>query len=122
MPDAAEPLPARLTYVTSGLGGKLDYLVTVLRVVHSSPRFDLFSVVTSICCLLPSSSASGSCPCCTVYSRIRGLEAYEKTPNELLVQQGRRVYFGKPTNQTTLPRVGRTEGKWGVLVAMLGRL
>jgi len=37
----AEALLARLTYVTSGLGGKRDYLVTVLRVVHSSPRFDL---------------------------------------------------------------------------------
>jgi phosphatidyl-myo-inositol dimannoside synthase len=41
IPDAAEPLPAKLTYVTSGLGGKLDYLVTVLRVVQSSPRFDV---------------------------------------------------------------------------------
>jgi len=52
MPDAAEPVPARLTYMTSGLGSKLDYLVTVLRVIHSSPRFTLFSVVTSICCPL----------------------------------------------------------------------
>jgi phosphatidylinositol alpha-1,6-mannosyltransferase len=41
MPDAAEPLPARLTYVTSGLGGKLHYLVAVLRVMHNNPRFDL---------------------------------------------------------------------------------
>ena len=79
MRDAAEPLPARLTYVTSGLGGKLDYLVTVLRVVHNSPRFDHVAAR----CLPP--SPLGSCPCCTVYSRIRGLEAYEKTPNELRV-------------------------------------
>jgi phosphatidylinositol alpha-1,6-mannosyltransferase len=41
MPDAAEPLPARLTYVTSGLGGKLRYLVTVSKVVHRNSRFDL---------------------------------------------------------------------------------
>src|SRR5215218_7026866 len=52
MPNAAEPLPARLTYMTSGLGSIVDYLVTVLRVVHSSPRFTLFPVVTSICCPL----------------------------------------------------------------------
>jgi phosphatidyl-myo-inositol dimannoside synthase len=41
MPDAAEPLPARLTYVTSALGSKLHYLVAVLKVVHSNPRFDI---------------------------------------------------------------------------------
>src|SRR5215203_5588924 len=41
MPDAAEPLPARLTYVTSGLGGKPRYLLTVSKVVHRNSRFDL---------------------------------------------------------------------------------
>jgi len=41
MRDAAEPLPARLTYVTSDLGGKLRYLVTDSKVVHRNSRFDL---------------------------------------------------------------------------------
>jgi phosphatidyl-myo-inositol dimannoside synthase len=41
MRDAAEPLPATLTYVTSDLGGKLRYLVSVSKVVHRNSRFDL---------------------------------------------------------------------------------
>jgi glycosyltransferase involved in cell wall biosynthesis len=44
------------------------------------------------------------------------LKAYEQTPDELLVAQGRRVYFGKPTNQTTLPRVAGPKGNGGFVL------
>jgi phosphatidyl-myo-inositol dimannoside synthase len=39
-PDEAGLLPARLTYVTSGLGSKLHYLVAALKAMHSNSRFD----------------------------------------------------------------------------------
>lgn len=39
MPNAPEPMPAKLTYVTSGLGGKLHYVRAVLGAAMG--RFDL---------------------------------------------------------------------------------
>jgi asparagine synthase (glutamine-hydrolysing) len=41
MPHRPGPLPNRLTWVTSGLGGKLRYLVTVATTVAKDPSFDL---------------------------------------------------------------------------------
>ena len=77
MRDTAEPLPARLTYVTTGLGGKLDYLVTVLRVVHSSPRFDL--VLCGHINLLPVAFLLRLWARAPVVLVIHGIEAWEPT-------------------------------------------
>ena len=41
VPYPMEPLPAKLTYVTSGLNGKLHYTAAVLKVALRDPRFDL---------------------------------------------------------------------------------
>jgi asparagine synthase (glutamine-hydrolysing) len=41
MPHRPGPLPAKLTWVTSGLGGKLRYLAAVAWTVAKQPRFDL---------------------------------------------------------------------------------
>jgi phosphatidyl-myo-inositol dimannoside synthase len=41
VPHPMEPLPAKLTYVTSGLKGKLHYTAAVLKVALRSPGFDL---------------------------------------------------------------------------------
>jgi phosphatidyl-myo-inositol dimannoside synthase len=41
VPHPMEPLPAKLTYVTSGLKGKLHYTAAVLKVALRDPRFDL---------------------------------------------------------------------------------
>ena len=81
MPDAAEPLPARLTYVTSALGGKLDYLVTVLRVAHSSPRFDL--VLCGHINLLPVTFLLRLWARAPVVLVIHGIEAWEPTSRPL---------------------------------------
>jgi len=81
MPDAAEPLPARLTYVTSALGSKLHYLVTVLRVVHSNPRFDL--VFCGHINLLPVTLTLRFLTRASVVLVIHGIEAWEPTSRHL---------------------------------------
>jgi phosphatidylinositol alpha-1,6-mannosyltransferase len=81
MLDAAEPLPAKLTYVTSGLGGKLHYLVTVLRVVHSNPRFDL--VFCGHINLLPIAFAVRFWARAPVVLVIHGVEAWGPTSRPL---------------------------------------
>lgn len=41
MPNRSEPQPANLTYVTSGLKGKISYLKAVQQTVRKNPGFDL---------------------------------------------------------------------------------
>jgi len=41
MPNPPESLPEKLVYITSGLGSKWKYIITVLRVVYANPKFDL---------------------------------------------------------------------------------
>src|SRR5215203_6474634 len=87
----AEALLARLTYVTSGLGGKRDYLVTVLRVVHSSPRFDL--VLCGHINLLPVAFLLRLWARAPVALFIHGLEAWRPTRRPLTNFLSSRVDF-----------------------------
>ena len=41
MPNRSEPLPPKLTYVTTGLNGKCKYIATVLRHIAKNSKFDL---------------------------------------------------------------------------------
>jgi asparagine synthase (glutamine-hydrolysing) len=41
MPNAPEPMPAKLAYLTQAVGGKMRYLATVLRMLRDDRDFDL---------------------------------------------------------------------------------
>jgi asparagine synthase (glutamine-hydrolysing) len=51
MPNPPEPMPGKLAYLTGGLGGKLRYLATALRLLRDDGDFDL--VVCAHINLLP---------------------------------------------------------------------
>jgi phosphatidylinositol alpha-1,6-mannosyltransferase len=80
-PDEAQPRPARLTYVTSGLGGKLHYLVALLRVMHSNPRFDL--IFCGHINLLPVAFLLRFWARAPVALVIHGIEAWQPTSRSL---------------------------------------
>jgi len=75
MPYLMEPLPAKLTYVTSGLGGKLHYTAAVLKVALRDPRFDL--VVCGHIHLLPGAFLLSLWVRAPTVLVIHGVEAWE---------------------------------------------
>jgi phosphatidyl-myo-inositol dimannoside synthase len=80
-PDEAGLLPARLTYVTSGLGSKLHYLVAVLKAMYSNPGFDL--LFCGHINLLPVAFLIRLWARAPVVLVIHGIEAWEPTSSPL---------------------------------------
>jgi phosphatidyl-myo-inositol dimannoside synthase len=39
--DTIDTLPEKITYITSGIGGKLAYIRTIIQTIQSNPKFDL---------------------------------------------------------------------------------
>jgi len=82
MPAKPEPLPAKLTYVTSGLGGKFRYVRAVLRLLLVDRRFDL--IVCGHLNLLPLAFLAKVLSRAPLVLAIYGIEAWRPTPSRLV--------------------------------------
>ena len=93
MPGEPEPLPAKLTYVTSGLGGKLRYVRAVLGLLLVDRRFDL--IVCGHLNLLPLAFLAKVLSRSPLLLAIYGIEAWRPPPSLLVRKLVRRVdaYF-----------------------------
>ncbi len=75
MPNPAEPLPSKLTYVTTGLNSKLRYLATTFNIVQRNPEFNL--IVCGHLNLLPVAYLLSRWVRAPVLLIIYGLEAWQ---------------------------------------------
>ena len=93
MPAEPGPLPAKLTYVTSGLGGKFRYICAVLRLLFVDRHFDL--IVCGHLNLLPLAFLAKVLSRAPLLLAIYGIEAWKPSPSRLVRRLVRRVdaYF-----------------------------
>lgn len=81
MPNPSGQLPAKLTYVTSGLGSKQRYLASVLKTVQSNRRFEL--IVCGHVNLLPIAYLLRFWIKAPVVLLIYGIDAWQPTGSRL---------------------------------------
>lgn len=79
--DPLGSLPKKLTYVTSGLNGKLNYGVAILQTVNRNPKFDL--IVCGHINLLPFAYLVSIWTQAPIYLVLHGIEAWQPSPNLL---------------------------------------
>jgi asparagine synthase (glutamine-hydrolysing) len=117
MPHRPGPLPNRLTWITSGLGGKLRYLATVVHTVTANPQFDL--VLCGHLNLLPLAGALAPWVRAPRACFIYGIDAWQPTPSPLanILARG----FGPviSISQVTLARFQSWSGMRGKPAALL---
>lgn len=77
MPNPPGPLPAKLTYVTVGLNGKLRYIAAALNVIRSNSRFDL--IFCSLINLLPVAFLLRPLVRAPIVAVIHGVDAWKPT-------------------------------------------
>ena len=112
MPHRPGPLPTRLTWVTSGLGGKLRYLAAVAWTVAKAPRFDL--VLCGHLNLLPLAGALAPWVRAPRACFIYGIDAWKPTASPLVNALARGFGPTVSISDTTLRRfqawsgIGRT--------------
>lgn len=83
------PLPAKLTYSLKGLGGRLPYLMALLRILFQRQRVDLV-----MCChinLLPLAWLAAKLKSAPLVLTIFGIDAWQATGNRLANQLAKRV-------------------------------
>lgn len=81
MPNSSEPQPAKLTYVTSGLDSKVEYVKTVLQTVQKDPAFDL--IVCGHINLIPIAMMLRAWLKVPVLLEIYGIDAWQPTRSKL---------------------------------------
>lgn len=84
MPDRSEPLPANLTWNTTGLGGKSTYIQALLRLLATDRRFDL--IVCAHLNLLPMAWLAKSLIGAPLLVELYGIEAWRATHGWLVRQ------------------------------------
>lgn len=84
-----EPLPAKLTYVTSGLNGKLNYTAAVSKVACRNSEFDL--IVCGHIYLLPVAFLLRLWVRAPIVLVVHGIEAWEPTGKRLADYLARRI-------------------------------
>ncbi len=82
MPFPPEPLPEKLTYITSGLNSKLRYIKTVLTTVWKNPRFNL--IICGHINLLPVAMLLRARLKIPVLLEIYGVDAWQKNNSKLV--------------------------------------
>src|SRR3982751_67374 len=81
MSNPIEPLPAGLNYVTSGLNGKLSYVLTTFKVARRHPKFSL--IVCGHIYLLPIAFLLQLWVRAPILLVIHGWEAWQPTSRPL---------------------------------------
>lgn len=103
MPTPPEAMPPKLTYVTSGLGGKLRYAATVVRVVITRrKRFDL--VVCGHINLLPLAWLAATAARAPLVLVVYGVDAWRRTASVLSNLLVRRIQTVASISRLTLER------------------
>jgi glycosyltransferase involved in cell wall biosynthesis len=77
MPNPPEPMPAKLAYIDNAVGGKLRYVVAVLRALHGDRSYDL--VVCGHINLVPIAWLVGKILNAPVIMFIHGIDAWQPT-------------------------------------------
>lgn len=81
MPNASEPQPANLTYITSGVNSKFGYVKTVMQTVNQNPAFDL--IVCGHINLIPIAMMLRSWLKVPVLLEIYGIDVWQPTNSKL---------------------------------------
>lgn len=81
MPTSSGALPMKLTYVSSGLNGKLKYIATVLKTVRLNPEYNL--VICGHINLLPIAYLLRFWIQAPIFLVIHGIDAWEPTRSRL---------------------------------------
>jgi len=102
MPNLMEPLPAKLTYVTSGLGGKLNYAVAVLKVVRNNPEFDF--IVCGLINLLPIAFLLRLWVQAPLVLVVHGVDAWQPTSRLLTDYLVRKIDASLPVSESIKQR------------------
>lgn len=82
MPNPAEPLPDKLTYLTNGLDGTFKYIAAVVQVMRHNAQFDL--ILCGHINLLPIAFLVRSWRRAPIVLVIHGVDAWKPTKNRLL--------------------------------------
>jgi glycosyltransferase involved in cell wall biosynthesis len=77
--DRLENLPPKLTYITSGVTGKLAYLLTVVHTIRTNPKFDL--IVCGHLYMLPFACLVKLWTKAPILLEIYGIEAWQPRGN-----------------------------------------
>ncbi|MGB3204741.1 MAG: glycosyltransferase family 4 protein [Crinalium sp.] len=77
--DPLDTLPSKLTYITTGLNGKLNYLARTWQTVYSNPRFDL--IVCGHLNLLPLAYMIRLWVRSPILLVVHGIDAWQPSPN-----------------------------------------
>jgi asparagine synthase (glutamine-hydrolysing) len=103
MPNAPEPLPAQLRYVTGSLNSKWSYVRTVLRLANpASKRFDL--VICGHVNLLPAAYLAARAHRAPLMLVIYGIEAWEPVRSAPTAWLARRTALVVSISELTLNR------------------
>ncbi len=79
--DPLGSLPQKLTYVTSGLNGKLSYGIAILQTFNRNSKFDL--IVCGHMNLLPLAYLVSICTHAPILLVLHGIEVWQPSPNVL---------------------------------------
>ena len=79
--DPLDSLPKKLTYVTSGLNGKISYALAILRTVQQNRKFDL--IVCGHINFLPFAYLVSIWTKTPIFIVLHGIEAWQSSPNWL---------------------------------------
>ena len=101
-PDAMEPLPSKLRYVTSGLNGKIQYAIAVARALFSGGRFDF--VICGHVNLLPIAAMAAALARAPLVLLIYGIDAWKPPRSGLARLLMRRVDAVFSISRVTLER------------------
>lgn len=106
MPNAPEPMPQNLTYVTSGLGGKLRYMGAVLGVAMQ--RFDL--VLCGHINLLPLAALARLRSGTPMALMLHGIDAWQPHRSGLVNRLARRADVVFPVSRVTARKFAAWSG------------
>jgi phosphatidyl-myo-inositol dimannoside synthase len=102
MPDAPGQLPEKLTYVTSGLNGKVPYIRSVLKILARRPCFDL--LISGHVNLVPVAYASSAWLGAPLVLFLYGVDAWEPPPARTAAILAKRVSAVVSISDLTLQR------------------
>ena len=102
MPNPSEPLPPKLTYVTSGLKSRVGYIKTALQTVKRNPRFDL--IVCGHINLIPLVMILRVWLSAPVLLEIYGIDAWQPTRSFLTNMLVRKMDAFASISETTRQR------------------
>lgn len=101
-PNPSEPQPEKLTYINTGINGKLSYIKTVISTVSSKPNFDL--IICGHINLVPLAMILRTCLKVPVLLEIYGIDSWQPTRSRLTNLLVRKVDFFVSISEITQQR------------------